>query len=66
MYICIKNRLKILLAQQNDAGEIYTLKTENRRFCFSKSVWSSIMGAGMPMLTEPKCWFYSSLAVLVK
>lgn len=64
--ICIKNGLKILLAKQNDAGEIYTLKTQNRRFCFRKSVWSSIMVAGMPMLTEPKCWFYSSLAVLVK
>lgn len=37
-YICIKNGLKILLAKQHDADEIYTLKTQTQRFCFSKQV----------------------------
>lgn len=53
MYMCIKNGLKIPAAKHNDAAELYKLNTQNYRFCFSKSVWSSIMGAVMPVLTEP-------------
>lgn len=66
MYLCIKNGLKILLAKQNYEGETYKLKSQDQRFCFSKSGSSYIMGAGMPLLTEPKCWFYSSLEILMK
>lgn len=36
VYICIKNGLKVLLAKQNYAGETYTLKSQDRRFCFTK------------------------------